>query len=330
MATGRTVFLTGATGFIGSPLAERLVVRGDRLRCLVRNAERAAHLSRLGAELIVGDVTDQTAIEKGMRGCALAYHLGAIYDVGVVDGAQLEHTNVGGTAAFIAALERGAAPRGVYVSTTVALGPTSREPSDRLVEYDGPYPSAYHRTKAQAHRLAREAQSRGVPLIIVCPAFVYGPGDQGPGGRFIKDLLKGSVPALVSDPAWFSYVYVDDVVDGLLMIGDRAKAGSTYVLSGEPESMNGFAERVARLGGVRAPRLRFPSPLAKLTGAALDVVARMTGLRFAITREGVATTANSNWLHSHEPATREFDWRPRSLEEGLPPTVRSLSEQQPT
>lgn len=327
MPNGRIVFITGATGFIGARLARRLAARGDRLRCLVRCAERGVALSALGGELVIGEITDQAALEKGMRGCALAYHLAAIYDVGVVDGRALERTNVGGTAAFLAALETTAVPRAVYVSTTAALGPTSRQPSDQLHEYDGPYPSEYHRTKASAHRLAREAQARGLPLIVVCPAFVYGPGDRGPGGRFVADLLARRVPALLSAPGWFSYVHVDDVVEGLLLIGERGPVGSTYVLSGEPASMNDFAQRVAALGGVRAPRLRFPVPLARLTGALLDQIARLTGLRFPITKEAVATTGSKNWLHSHAPATRDFGWQPRPLDQGLRETVQWFQAQ---
>jgi dihydroflavonol-4-reductase len=321
MSNGRLVFITGATGFIGRRLVRGLIARGDRLRCLVRSAERASELSDLGADLIVGEITDQAALERGMRGCALAYHLAAIYDIGVVDAGALERANVGGTMAFLAALEASNPTRGVYVSTTVALGPTGREPSDRLVEHAGPYPSEYHRTKSIAHRWAREAQARGLPLIIVCPAFVYGPGDQGPGGRFIADLLARRVPALLSAPGWFSYVHVDDVVAGLVQIGERGAVGSTYVLSGEPASLNDFAERVAAEGGVRPPRLRFPVQLASAAGTVLDAVARLTGLRFPITREAVATTAKDNWLHSHAAATRDFGWQPRTLDQGLRETI---------
>src|SRR5690606_32725001 len=119
---------------------------------------------------------------------------------------------------------------------------------------------------------------------IACPAFVYGPGDRGPGGRFTADLLAGRVPGLLSTPAWFSYVHVDDVVDGLLRAGIGGPPGAVYVLSGEHASVNDFAERVCAIAGVRPPRLRFPAGLAWVTGAVLDVVSRLTGLRFPISR----------------------------------------------
>jgi nucleoside-diphosphate-sugar epimerase len=315
------IYITGATGFIGERLARRFLERGEKVRCLVRAPQRAERLQALGAELMVGDLADEQAHLDGLRDAKLAYHLAAIYDVGIVNDAELTRTNVDGTRAFLSALRKAGTPRAVYTSSTVALGPFKggdREPRDA---YAGPYPSQYHRTKAEAHRLARAAQDAGLPLIIVCPSFVYGPGDNGPGGRFVKDLLRRRVPALLSEPARFSYVHVDDVADGLVAAGDRGKAGETYLLTGEASSINDFAARVTALAGVRAPALRFPNALARATGAALDVIARPTGLRFPITREAIATTTSDEWLHTHERATRDLGYAPRSLEQGLPETV---------
>jgi nucleoside-diphosphate-sugar epimerase len=316
------IYITGATGFIGERLARRLLARGEPIRCLIRSDHRGQTLRRLGAEVIVGEVSDVHAHRAGLRDARLGVHLAATYDVGVVDPAVMHKTNVEGTRAFLTAIEQTQTPWAVYVSTTVALGPTTdasdREPRDA---YDGPYPSHYHRTKAEAHKLARAAQARGVPIIIVCPSFVYGPGDTGPGGRFIKDILRRRVPGLLTTPGWFSYVFVDDVVDGLITASDQGTIGETYLLTGEAASMNDFAERVARLGGVSPPPFRFPPGLAQFTGSVLDVIARMTSLRFPITREGVATTATDKWLHTHERATRDLGYAPRSLDQGLPDTI---------
>lgn len=320
------IYITGATGFIGERLARRLCERGETIRCLVRAPARGARLQALGAELVIGDVTDELAHLSGLRDAEMAYHLAAIYDVGVVDRRALERTNVEGTRAFLNALSQARTPRAVYVSSTVALGPTppgEREPREA---YDGPYPSHYHRTKAEAHRLARRAQQRGAPLVIVCPSFVYGPGDQGPGGRFVHDLLEHRVPGLLMRPSRFSYVYVDDVVEGLVAAGERGQIGETYLLTGEPASVNEFAARVTALAGTKPPFLRFPTPLARMTGAALDVVTRLTGLRFPISRETVATASREDWLHTHERATRDLGYAARPLDQGLPALVASLQQ----
>jgi dihydroflavonol-4-reductase len=295
------------------------------LRCLVRPGSKSAKLRQLGAELVEGDVTDANFLAHAMRGADGAVHLAAMYDVGVVDVKEMERANVGGTQAFLSAVESARPACAIYVSTTAALGPVPTGEGDENSQYAGPFPTVYHRTKTEAHRLAREAQARGLPLMIVCPAFVYGPGDHGPGGRFIRDVARGRMPGLLARPGWYSYVYVDDVVAGLMAVLDRGTIGATYVLSGEAMSVNDFAARVAALANRRPPPLRMPAGLALATGIALDGVARITRLRFGISREAVASSAGLRWLHSHARATRELGWTPRPLAEGLPETVRALA-----
>lgn len=315
------IYITGATGFIGERLTRRLLARGEQVRCLVRAPQRADQLQALGAELMVGDLADEQTHVDGLKDAKLAFHLAAIYDVGIVDAAALDRANVEGTRAFLSAVAKARTPRAVYTSTTVALPPTNRGESEPRGAATAPYLSHYHRTKAEAHRLARTAQESGLPLIIVCPSFVYGPGDHGPGGRFMRDILGRRLPGLLAQPASFSYVHVDDVVSGMISAGDNGKIGEVYLLTGEASSMNDFAQRVATLGGTRAPALRFPTALARMTGTMLDLIARPTGLRFPITVEGVATTAINEWLHTHERATRDLGYQPRSLNAGLPETV---------
>jgi dihydroflavonol-4-reductase len=320
----RTAFLTGATGFIGSRLARTLHEQGWALRCLVRRPERATALESLGAELVAGDIDDIAALARGLDGATLACHLAALYDIGVVDADAMERINVGGTRAFLEAIARAGTPRALYVSTTAALGPVAAGEGNETSSYDGPYPTAYHRTKTAAHRLALGAQAGGAPLVIVAPANVYGPGDHGPNARFLGDLLAGRVPALLSPPAWLSFAHVDDVVAGVAAAAERGETRGVYVLSGEHESVNAFADRAMRLAGKRAPRLRVPVPLAAATGALLDLVARPTGLRLPISRESVAIGGRGRWLHSHARATRELGYAPRSIDDGLPGTVSEL------
>ena len=329
MSNGRLVFLTGATGYIGSRLARRLVERGDRIRCLVRASSNTSALEDLGAELVVGEVTDAATIVGALDGVDLAIHLAAVYQVGVVNRRVLERTNVLGTRTFLSAIERARPPRAVYVSTTAALAPVPYGEGDENTEYapGSRYPSVYHETKARAHGMAREAQRIGVPLIIVCPAVVYGPGDRSPMGKYVEDLIAGRLPGLLTRDPWFSYVHVDDVVEGLILAADKGRVGRTYIFSGEHASLSDFLGRVAELAGKRLPRLRFPVGLARVTGSALDVVSRITGLRFPISREAVEVGAGHRWLHSNARAREELGWNPRPLSEGLPEYVRWFVDQ---
>jgi nucleoside-diphosphate-sugar epimerase len=327
MSDGRLVLLTGATGFLGGRLARRLAAAGWTLRCFVRAGSATVELERLGAEIVTGDIASAADLTAALTGAAVAYHLAAIYDVGVVDEAALERTNVGGTAAFLAAVAAAATPRAIYVSTTMALGPVPAGTiGDATHEHPGPYNSAYERTRAEAHRLAVAAQGRGLPLLIACPANVYGPGDAGPNGRFIADLLAGRVPGLLRSEAEFGYVHVDDVAEGLFRMAEQGRVGQTYVLSGEVRGFNGFAAAVAAAAGRRLPPLRLPLALARLTGRVLDPISRVTGLRFPVTREGVDTVAVGRYVYSHEAAGRDLGFEPRPLSAGLPETVGYFQE----
>lgn len=324
---GATAFLTGATGFIGGRLAAALHGRGYRLRCLVRAPERAASLASLGAELVVGDIADEAALAKGLRGAAVAYHLAGAYDLGVVNAAAMEHANIEGTRAFLAALRANPVPKAVYVSTVMALGP-SRGPVDEDADYRGPFSSIYSRTKTEAHRLARAAQRDGTPLVIACPALVYGPGDEGPIGRVLKDTLRHRLPALSTRSAWFSFVHVDDVVAGLVAAGERGRPGATYVLSGEDAPVQRLVEDAARLANTWLTPLRVPPFLVRATGSLMDGFTRLTGVPMPVTRELASLAASDDWwLHSHERATNELGYSPRPLAEGLPDTIRWVKEQ---
>ena len=315
--------MTGATGFIGGRLARVLADRGYRLRCLVRSRDRAGDLDALGAELLVGDASDEAAMRDGMAGARYACHLAGTYDLGAVDAEAMTRVNIAGTRAFIAALRSSAVERAIYTSSTVALGPARGELGSEDDEYHGPYPSIYHRTKTEAHHLAVAAQRRGLPLIIVCPALVYGPGDQGPSGRFVLDVLRHRVPGLSTRPAWFSYAHVDDVADGMAAALERGRIGTTYALSGEHASVNDFTARIARLAGTWGPPLRVPPAMIRLTGSVMDAIGGVLGRRLPISRELAESAATGErWVHSHARATAELGYSPRSLDEGLPEVVR--------
>lgn len=324
---GRLVFLTGATGFIGGRLARALDARGYRLRCLVRAPERAAGLVELGAELVVGDVTDAGAMAQGVAGAGLCYHLAAVYAFGAVDARVMERANVDGTRRFLEAAEAAGVARVVHVSSTVALEPAGPGAGPEPGANPGPYPTEYHRTKAAAHRLAQDAQARGVPVVIACPGFVYGPGDQGPPALYMADLLRHRVPGLSTRPTHYTYVHVDDVVDGLIAVGERGRPGATYVLGGQRASVNEYTGMLGQLAETWVSPLRFPPSLVRLTGGLMDAVGRLTGWRMPISRElAVAAGSGAREDHTHELAAAELGYAPRALAEGLPEAIRDVQE----
>jgi nucleoside-diphosphate-sugar epimerase len=317
------VFLTGATGLIGSRVAALLAARGDSLSCLVRETSNTTALRAAGADLITADVSDPVALARGLDGADAAIHMAAIYQIGVVDATAMERVNVGATGAFLDAVAEAGTDHAVYTSSTAALGPApaGQAEGDPDSDWRGPYPSVYHRTKADAHRLARAAAKAGTPVTVVSPAFGYGPGDTGPAGRFVHDLVRGRVPGLLIKPSTYSYVHADDIASGIVAALDHGPSTAHFVLGGEVATVNAFAERVARLAGSRPPPLRMPTWLALTTGALLDAVCGLTGASFTISRESIRVSAGLRWVHPYDRTTEVLGWVPRGLNEGLSDTL---------
>lgn len=313
--------MTGATGFIGRRLAPRLVEAGWHLRCLVRHPERAEGLRALGADLVHGDTADATVLRHGCGGADAAIHLAGVYRLGPPAAGRVRRVNVEGTRAFIEAVRAESVPKAVYVSTTGCFRPAN--PGDPLQDpvtaaaWEGPFPTRYQETKSEAHHLAVAAQDAGVPLMIASPAFVYGAGDEGPAGQLVRAVLRGLLPALSNRPGTFSFVYVDDVAEGLLAVLRRGETGGAYVLGGETATLNDFVECLARVAGVRPPPLRLPVPMLVATGALLDVVSAVTRMTLMISKESVRITTGGRFLVDEEPTRSALHYVPRPLEEGL-------------
>src|SRR5260221_12476106 len=118
------VFLTGSTGFLGSVVAEQLRGRGDTVVQLVRDPAKAELLKKTGRDVVVGDLGDPDALERGMDGCDAAVHAGAIYEVGISAPRRVDmyKANVDGTEAVLAAALAVGVPKGGHVSSTVVFG----------------------------------------------------------------------------------------------------------------------------------------------------------------------------------------------------------------
>jgi nucleoside-diphosphate-sugar epimerase len=169
-----SILITGATGKVGSRFAPRLLGRGDAVRVLVRQAERAEFLRQRGAEVVIGDLLQPDTLAQAVAGVEAIVHLAAFFRGATPEEAQA--TNQDGTLALAqAALEAGV-PRFVFVSTNLVYGPGQGRPAR---EDDTPQPvQAYPESKAAAEgALLQLHRTQGLGLRIMRLAFVYGEGD---------------------------------------------------------------------------------------------------------------------------------------------------------
>jgi dihydroflavonol-4-reductase len=316
-------FVTGGTGFIGERLVERLRNRGDDVVALVRSREKGRKLEEMGATLAEGDLSSSEAIHKAAKGCDSAFHVAAVYKVGIP---KKEHqamfdANVRGTERVLDAAFQAGVSRIVYVSTVNAFGNTHGEVVDESYERPGDdYVSYYDETKHLSHQVAKERAAKGVPVVIVQPGGVYGPGDHSEVGNVIDQTRTGKLKALPFSGLGLNLVYVDDVADGIILAHDKGKVGESYVLGGEITTMRGLVDKTAEIAGRKPPKRDLPSGVIKLAAPAGPVVGKLMGFPPNF-RELISASDGVTYWAKDDKARRELGYSPRDLATGLKQTL---------
>lgn len=306
-------FVTGATGFVGGRLAARLRERGDEVAALVRDPGKAGRLRELGCAIVEGDLSSRAALASAMEGCEGVFHVAAIYRNGVPRSkrGELFAANVTGTENVLDAATDAGVSRVVYVSSNVAFGDTRGEVVDETYEpSEGPYVSLYHETKALAHRATKERIARGAPIVIVQPGGIYGPGDHTGISGMLERGVRGKVVVLPFGGVGLNWVYVDDLVEGILLAYDRGRAGESYVLGGELGTLRGAVEAAFAAGGHRARIVPVPTWVVRLA----TPLGPLLGLSVA---DLVSASNGVTYWGRDDKARSELGYAPRDLESGL-------------
>jgi len=309
-------FVTGATGFIGSEIVKQLVGRGHKVVALVRSPGKDVILKALGVEIHVGDVTDRESLTVPMTGVDGVFHVAAWYKVGVKE-PLADHINVDGTRNVLTTMGALGIARGVYTSTLAVFSDTKGAVPDEHYYYDGAHLSEYDRTKWLAHyRVAQPKIEQGLPLSIVMPGLVYGPGDTSGMHTALVDLLRGRLPMTPARTA-FCWAHVEDTARAHILAMERGKSGETYIIAGPRHTFEYAFDLAASLGNVRAP-LFHPGPhTMRAMAAAMSAVGRFMTLPPAFTPEALRVLAGTTYFGSNEKAVRELGYSPRPLEEGM-------------
>jgi nucleoside-diphosphate-sugar epimerase len=211
--------------------------------------------------------------------------------------------------------------RGVYTSTLAVFGDTHGRLVDESYRAGPPWLSEYDRTKWLAHYEVAEPMMRdGLPLVIVQPGVVYGPGDTSSVRTTLIQYLRGRLPVVPQRTA-YCWSHVDDAVDGHLLAMERGRPGESYIIAGPPATLRHAFEIAERITGIKAPRLH-PGPRTLRAAAALmSVVEKLIPVPDAYTAEGLRVIAGVTYLGDNAKARSELAFDPRPLEEGLHETL---------
>lgn len=322
MTEPANVFVTGATGFIGTKLVNALVNKGHTVHALSRATSNREGLTHDRIKFVQGDILDRTSLRKGMEGCSQVYHLAAYAKNWARNPAVFFEQNVGGMKNVFEAAKDAGVKRIVFTSTIVVFGP---RPAGTVGDETMPritprYFTEYEESKAAAEREALAFVERGFPAVIVNPTRVYGPGKltEGNSVSLMIDMYdKGKVPVLLNKGANVgNYVFVDDLVRGHILAMEQGKVGERYILGGENSSLKHLFELVDRASGKHHLQFNLPPALAYFYSNFEKKKAEWLNMYPQIT-PGWVETFLLDWGYTCAKAERELGYVITPLAEGI-------------
>jgi nucleoside-diphosphate-sugar epimerase len=319
------VLITGASGFVGGHLAEALARKKVHVKLLVRPTSKLAFAPTRNMELCYGDVTDLDSVRKAAQGVKVIYHL-----AGVLRGADLsvyKSVNAEGTRnVCIAASEQKGLKRLVYVSSLSAAGP-----SKAGSEIDEKAPcrpvSFYGQTKRMGEEIVLSYKSK-FPVVILRPGAVYGPRETDIF-EYFKMVNSGWVVIGGGDTQKISFVYVDDLVEAILLAAHSPKAvGQTYFVSdGESYNWGQVTRLIGRELGKSYRTVKLPLGLVKMAAGLGDLLAKLTGKSFLppiVTRDKLKEAEVPGWACSNAKLRQQLGFDRRfDIETGIQRTTQS-------
>jgi len=304
------ILVTGGTGYLGAAVVGALREAGHEPIVFARHAHPEA-------QSVAGDIRDTRAVTRAAEGVDAICHLAALVAVWRRDPSEFDAINVGGLQSVLAAARALRTPRVVYTSSFLALPPA-----------DSPHPvtaNHYQRTKVAARDVARRAAADGLPVVVLYPGVVYGPGPATEGnlvGRLMQDHLRRRLPGMIGGDRYWSFTYVDDVARAHVAALTRTDPRRDYVVGGENAPQRVIFEFLARTRGLPLPR-RIPYPLATAVAAVEETRAAIFRRAPLLTR-GVVDIFRHDWSLESDIARAELGLTVTPIGEGLQRTLESL------
>jgi nucleoside-diphosphate-sugar epimerase len=326
-------FITGGTGYIGRRLIEKILSIGGEITLLARNTSDLKGIEgKKGVKIINGSLFDVASMKEAMKGNDVVFHLAGYAKNWSRDNSVYEKVNVQGSLNVAEAAVEAKVKKMVHVSSIVAFGPTDktehtkRKRSGEIVRF-----TEYEKTKARAEEelIHFSGRHKEIDIIIVNPTRVYGPGiinEANSLTRMIKIYLNFHEYLLLGlGNNVANYVFVDDVVKGLLLAADKGKRGEKYILGGETISLRGFFKKLRTASGKRAVPIFIPKPFAMIIGFCAEAAAKLFGIYPFITRPWIRHFC-ADWNYGSDKAVSELGYKPTALEDALKITVDWLKQ----
>jgi len=258
------VFLTGATGFIGSHVARALAIEGARLRMLVRKTSNLANLEGIDGETHVGDLSEPDSLRPALAGCDAVVHVAADYRLWIPDPKAMYRINVDGTRELLRLAREAGVKRFVYTSSVATM---HFRTDGLVVNEDTPVALSdmvghYKRSKFLAEQEAVAAAEAGQQVVILNPTTPIGPNDSKPTptGRIFVDFLNGRFPAYMD--TGLNLVDVAEVARAHAAALVLGQPGKRYILGGENLTLKQILDKMSAMTGIPSPTAKVPFAIA--------------------------------------------------------------------
>lgn len=314
-------FLTGATGFIGGRILQQLLQAGHEVHALVRDTSKAGHLLKPGVTLFQGNILNKGTMIQGMKNVDGVFHAAGWYKVGSGRKFEGEMINIQGTRNVLELMKELGIPKGVYTSSLAVFSDTRGKFVNENYRYSGPHLTEYDRTKWVAHYEVAEPMIRqGLPLVIVLPGLVYGPGDTSTVRTTLLQFLSRKLPMVPKGTA-FCWSHVDDVAQAHVLAMQKGKIGESYIIAGSAHSFENGLKVAQQITGITPPRIKLAPGIVKTMAGAMGLIEKILPAPESYNAEALRAMAGVTYLGSNAKARLELGYNPRSLEEGLTETL---------
>lgn len=257
------IFITGATGFVGSHLIRKLSKTNHQITCLVRGTSKTDHLQGRNITLRYGDVRDRESVKYGMLDCQWVVHLAGVYSFWELDSRIYYEVNVEGTRNVMESALEVDVSRVVHLSTYGAYGIQEDCP---YTEENSPNPiqsCKYSESKYLSDLIVWDLfRSKNLPVTVLHPANILGPGDNKATSEYIKNIINKKFPVRVLEDHYFSCVHVEDVAEAIVKSLNKKKCiGERYLLADRYITFREFNELISDFAGVSLPKISVPDDI---------------------------------------------------------------------
>jgi len=317
-----SILVTGATGFIGSHITRQLVEKGEKVRVLLRNTSNTTNINDLDVEKVYGDILDEGSIKNAIKGCNTLYHTAGYVSFKKSDYEKMNRINVNGARNVLSAAQEEGTERVLFTSSVAAIGPSK---PGQLIDENNEFRIfdeniGYINSKYLAEKEAWEFSKKGLPVTILNPSVVVGPGDiylssSGSVLWYCKKKFPGYMDGTLN------LVDVDDVAKGHLLAAEKGKIGERYILGNANLTVKEYFDLMEKITGIKSPGMKIPFWFAYIAAFVVERIAGMSFPNFSTMDVDSVKLSRYCWHVDCSKAEKELGYKTKPIEETIKSTV---------